>query len=1135
MGDGDADRVESDTVDFSDGFFVTLVGVEAIRVLFLLGIDDRGFISEVLVGGWLFTIFVVPVFGYLDLRRLRKAGYWEPRARGSLWILGMLLPFVSPSVVIAYVFRRRELKTHDGSWGRWAYITGIAIAALTIALVGLAWFEDPSIEGNTVGQNLAVVILIALTLLPGLTTYFDLQRLRRMWRHDFSILNWLWVPLMFPWILQIVFFAGYGYWREKFLNNKQWVGTVEDTLSEASTQLKGGVNALESDQYDSALSCFDRAEQLVDSANATIREFIDESSDDYPRHIEKVLSDVSETQRVIDFNRSRTEARIALDAGLDSLDDGNLESAIDSFETAIDRSETAIDLIHEQDPTDKVRETLLQARKELEETLETTIDKKIIPLEDRIKATHEDGISALEAGDYDEATDRFSDIDDYLKEFYSRVEAYNLDREPPVDSDDVSEKMATVERQRVISEKLDPLTNRIESMYEEGISALETGSYETALDRFEEAKDAIDCFQSVQASHSFDRDPPVTIDEVVEQIETVERKHERAAIESYLSRISEAQSKSKEALDQDEYTRAVTILDNAREELEDLSSLIDKSSLDEWDLDEYRSILDDLYETAVMESEKQRYRDVKDRGETLFNEAIAAADKGNYTDAVKTCNEARRAFEEALSVAEESSAIGGVDIEDRLDEISDLLPDYRIRELSERVTDARVSVGEGDREQYLAAANDLDELIADLDEQDINRERDLLILRKEAERERIKALLLAERERSLTAVESFRDGEYATARDYFENIQSAVAEIRAHAEETRITDYDGLIKQLESTCERNATAARRGALGIDDDPTVTPITVSLGDKSASSQPSGEISPLSGSSISSTPATDGPDSSMRRPGGASLDDALLDVLPVAEVRGHIGSGGNADVYEVCLDSGERAALKLPRWQGTLSATLIEEFENEAETWSKLDDNDGIVSVIDWDNEPLPWLLLEYLPASLADRMESLSVDSGVTVLVDVASALEFAHGRGVVHLDVKPENILLTGNGTPKVGDWGLSKVVLNHTRTSMGLTPPYSSPEQLSDEYGDIDRRTDIYQLSALAYRVLTGRLPFDADRPVDLQQQILREDPTPASTINPALDSAIDNVLAKGLAKDPIDRYEAAVLFRNEISSAVE
>jgi len=166
------------------------------------------------------------------------------------------------------------------------------------------------------------------------------------------------------------------------------------------------------------------------------------------------------------------------------------------------------------------------------------------------------------------------------------------------------------------------------------------------------------------------------------------------------------------------------------------------------------------------------------------------------------------------------------------------------------------------------------------------------------------------------------------------------------------------------------------------------------------------------------------------------------------------------------------------------------------------------------------------------MASFDIRTRLTILIDIADALEFAHGRGVIHLDIKPENVLLTDDNDPEVGDWGLSQVVLEHTRTQMGLTPPYSAPEQLSDQFEGVNRRTDVYQFSVLAYEVLTGHLPFEADRPATLQRQILNEDPTPPSTVNPALDPEVDSILSTGLTKSHEDRYDAVVLLRNKLAS---
>lgn len=158
-----------------------------------------------------------------------------------------------------------------------------------------------------------------------------------------------------------------------------------------------------------------------------------------------------------------------------------------------------------------------------------------------------------------------------------------------------------------------------------------------------------------------------------------------------------------------------------------------------------------------------------------------------------------------------------------------------------------------------------------------------------------------------------------------------------------------------------------------------------------------------------------------------------------------------------------------------------------------------------------------------------------MVIDVADALEYAHGLGVVHLDVKPENVLLDRDGTPLVADWGLARILLEHTETRMGLSPPYSAPEQLTGDSGDIDRRTDVYQLGVVAYEMVTGRLPFEDDRPTDLQRQILEESPTPPSAVNPKLPSDIDSTVLSALAKERTKRYEAVILFRNELDEVLD
>ena len=272
--------------------------------------------------------------------------------------------------------------------------------------------------------------------------------------------------------------------------------------------------------------------------------------------------------------------------------------------------------------------------------------------------------------------------------------------------------------------------------------------------------------------------------------------------------------------------------------------------------------------------------------------------------------------------------------------------------------------------------------------------------------------------------------------------------------------------------------------------------------------------------------------LETPPRRKVGNELQDELPEHEVLEHIGSGGNADVHKIRLkETGEVAALKVPQWEGTLSTDVVEDFTDEAETWDRLDDHGNIVEVLNWGSVPYPWMILEYMDGSLRDSTEGASTDEKLGILTDVADALEYAHGHGVIHLDIKPENVLMS-NGTPKIADWGLSQVLLTHTQTQMGLSAPYAAPEQLTDDMGEVDRQTDVYQLAVLSYELLTGRLPFDTEKMADLQRQILEETPEPPSQVNDELPKEVDEVILKAMAKSKDERYDAVVLFRNAVQN---
>lgn len=257
---------------------------------------------------------------------------------------------------------------------------------------------------------------------------------------------------------------------------------------------------------------------------------------------------------------------------------------------------------------------------------------------------------------------------------------------------------------------------------------------------------------------------------------------------------------------------------------------------------------------------------------------------------------------------------------------------------------------------------------------------------------------------------------------------------------------------------------------------------------------------------------------------------------------IGVGGNADIYKATVSSGSstvEVAIKEPRIDGTAHADEIERLLDEAVTWAALDEHDHIVGLVDYGSSPLPWIAMEYMDGGhLGERIGDFSVSQAMWTAHAITRGVRHAHRQGVAHLDLKPENILFRSvEGAwdiPKVGDWGFSKQLLDHSQTLEGLSPHYAAPEQFDDERGPTDERTDIYQLGAVFYTLFTGRPPFEGKN-TNVMRKTLTEQPVPPSQVNSALPSALDEVLLTALAKERANRYESVLYLRDHISQLLE
>src|SRR3989475_9585596 len=225
--------------------------------------------------------------------------------------------------------------------------------------------------------------------------------------------------------------------------------------------------------------------------------------------------------------------------------------------------------------------------------------------------------------------------------------------------------------------------------------------------------------------------------------------------------------------------------------------------------------------------------------------------------------------------------------------------------------------------------------------------------------------------------------------------------------------------------------------------------------------------------------------------------------------------------------------------TADADTVARFRHEAQAIAKMR-HSNIVDVYDFGEfQGTPYMIVEYVPGgSLAAKMNHGTLDqaSAIRYLRGIAAGLDYAHGHGVVHRDVKPANVLLTAEDAPVLADFGLAKLLQGSSLKSMtGVTtgtPAYMAPEQVTG--GKVGPASDRYSLATIAYEMLTGVIPFDGEALMELlYAQVHREPPSPSSR-NPSLGPQVDEVIKRGLAKDPATRWESSSAFVDALAAAL-
>jgi serine/threonine protein kinase len=262
-----------------------------------------------------------------------------------------------------------------------------------------------------------------------------------------------------------------------------------------------------------------------------------------------------------------------------------------------------------------------------------------------------------------------------------------------------------------------------------------------------------------------------------------------------------------------------------------------------------------------------------------------------------------------------------------------------------------------------------------------------------------------------------------------------------------------------------------------------------------------------------------------------------VMGLYQIDSEVGHGGRAVIYRACQrTTGRWVALKVLRKR---DPRALDNFRREAQLTANIG-HSSVRQVYDAGQTPdgYPFLAMQFVDTSLRqflrayqEQGRTFSRQEVARILEPVADVLDHIHSKGIVHLDVKPENILIFEDGQVVLADFGSAHQIGSTTHEG---TPRYFSPEQAAGDR-PVSPQSDIYSLAVVAYEMLTGQLPFGGEMDIVLVRQHLDEAPRPLRQANPHLPRDLEKAVGEALSKDPRRRPAGARTFVEEIRTAGE
>ncbi|MGC1422269.1 MAG: serine/threonine-protein kinase [Terracidiphilus sp.] len=262
-------------------------------------------------------------------------------------------------------------------------------------------------------------------------------------------------------------------------------------------------------------------------------------------------------------------------------------------------------------------------------------------------------------------------------------------------------------------------------------------------------------------------------------------------------------------------------------------------------------------------------------------------------------------------------------------------------------------------------------------------------------------------------------------------------------------------------------------------------------------------------------------------GATLDHYRLEAT--------VAQSGMSTLYRATnLRDGKQVLLKIPHAEMEADPFLLERFRREEEIGLHFN-HPGIVKIFDGEHRSRLYMVMEWvdgkslraiLNEQTAQGERKLPIERAVKITLGICNALDYLHKHGVVHRNLKPENVMIDGEGHIKLIDFGSAMKEDARRLTFAGSSPvvgspDYISPEQVKGQRGD--QRSDIYAVGAMLYEMLTGHAPFTGSNPLTIMNERLLSDAKPARKLNPEISPQLQEILFRSLERDPHKRYATA------------